>query len=160
VGFGSNSFGKPKKPPKGKAKAKAEGRGRKERLKPEDVAEDKPELAKFLEKRRQAEKSGKDRGELSFYVCLVFQSNQQKWDFLDAIGKMKDLEGKAVQVPVLYGMYADGEELSKLLGIPVTPCPFKPLNYPIRRELAEMVLADQEYDARLKHLNKKSVGFG
>jgi len=100
-------FGQPpkKRGPKKKKGDKA--------LKPEDVAENSPELAEFLRHRRKAEARMNDAGELDFYLCVVFQSEQQKNEFLD------NMPG---QVNVLYNMYVDGQGLAEALGIEgVTP---------------------------------------
>lgn len=118
---------------------KKKGKKKKGRLKPEDVAEDNPELAAFLRERRKAEARMNDAAELDFYLCLVFQSEKQKNEFLD------NLPG---EVNVLYNMFVDGEGLAKAAGIEgVTPNVLGPFNSPLNKRLvARTGIPDQGTD--------------
>jgi len=140
------NFGQP--PPKRDKNATGKGK-KKGRLKPEDVQEDNPELADFLRKRRRAEARMADSGELDFYLCLVFQSEKQKNEFLD------NLPG---QVRVLYNMYVDGEGMALALGIEgVTPNTFGPLQSPLNKRLtARTGIPDQGTDS----IGQQFWGFG
>lgn len=108
-------------PPPRKKKAK------KERLKPEDVQEDNPQLAEFLRQRRKSEARMNDASELDFYLVMVFQSEQQKNEFLDNIPG---------EVDVLYNMYVDGQSLAEAIGIEeVTPNKQGPFQSPLNKRL-------------------------
>lgn len=123
-------------PPSGPLKKKKAG---KKKLMPEDVAEDNPQLAEFLRQRRKAEARMNDAAEIDFYLCLVFQSEKQKDEFLD------NLPG---QVDVLYNMYVDGESLSQVLGIKVTPNTQGPFQSPLNKRLtARTGIPDQNSDS-------------
>lgn len=119
------------------------GKKKKGKLKPEDVAEESPELAEFLRQRRKAEARMKDGGELDFYLVMVFQSEKQKYEFLE------NLPGEDIdQVNVLHGMYIDGESLARALGMKeVTPNEFGPLQSPLNKRLvARTGIPDQGTD--------------
>lgn len=96
------------------------------RLRPEDVEEDNPELAKFLRQRYKAEEKMKDKDEIAFYLVLVFQSEAQKDEFLDNIPG---------EVGVLYNMYVDGQSLAEAIEIPITPCSQGTIMSPLHKRL-------------------------
>jgi len=100
------------------------------RPKHEDMAEDNTKLKKFIEAREKGRERGVDKGEVNFWVCLVFQSWEQKQEFLANLG----------DVPTQYGMYADGEMFAAACGKPVTPNTQKPHNVPIDKTLSGMVM--------------------
>lgn len=77
----------------------------------EPVAEDAPELAAFIASRKESREAGAYNGEVNFWVCLVFQTYDQKHEFLSKFPSAK----------VLYGMYADGVAFSKVCGVELTP---------------------------------------
>lgn len=128
------NFGEP--PPRRKPGA----RKGKQKLRPEDVAEDNPQLAEFLRQRRKAEARMNDAADLDFYLCLVFQSEAQKQQFLDNLPEPVD---------VLYDMYVDGETLAKTVGIEgVTPNTHGPFQSPLNKRLtARTNIPDQGTDA-------------
>lgn len=95
----------------------------------EDVAEDSDTIKRYKAERLRRV----DYGDLQFYACLVFQSKEQKEEFLASI------EG----VPVLYGMYIDGQTFCDQYGFEVTPNECPPLKRPFNKKLAEMVDADK-----------------
>jgi hypothetical protein len=130
----SGDGGPPAKRQRGGKGNKTKGKGRKERLKPEDVAEDKPELAAFLTKRREIEAQSKDRDDVNFWVCLVFQSQAQRDEFM---GQLPDT------VRVLFHQYVDGEALAEAVGIPVSPCRFGVVKSPLHQTLANMAVDER-----------------
>lgn len=75
------------------------------------LLEDDPKLKAFLEARKKSRLRGQDKTETNFWVCLVFQSWDQKQEFLRQI---EDL-------PTKYGMYVDGEAFAERVGIKVSP---------------------------------------
>lgn len=89
-------------------------------------------LQEFIQRRKASADRGNDKAEQNFWVCLVFQSWTQKQEFLFAI---KD-------TPVLYGMYANGEQLAARLGIQVTPNRQKEIKSPLDKKLAALVAAE------------------
>ena len=102
---------------------------------PEYMSIKHPGLRKLLDRRgdeileRRGLNRGKDCDEAEFFLCLVFQSNKQYQEFLEAIPN----------VPVLYNRYADGEVFAEQVGIPVSVCNLKPLknkSTPIGRAIA------------------------
>ncbi len=103
---------------------------KKEKLTPSDVAEDNPKLAKFIEQREKSRARGKDKNELNFWVCLIFQSYDQKIEFLNSL---PDLQVK-------YGMYVDGEVFAEAMGIRITPNTQKPFQSPLDKNLIERVM--------------------
>lgn len=125
--------------PKPRTQKGAKGKGRKKKLEADDVAEDNPELAKFLRERRRAEARMNDAGETDFYLCLVFQSHKQREEFLDNIPGA---------ISVLHDMYVDGEALALALGIEgITPNEFGPLQSPLNKRLvARTGIPDQGTD--------------
>lgn len=94
----------------------------------DEASEDNPKLKAFIAAREKSRARGKDKNEVNFWVCLVFQSFAQKMQFLAAVD----------DIPTLYGMYVDGERLAKRLGIKVDPNEFKQVTSPLNKRLAEM----------------------
>lgn len=95
-------------------------------LTPEDVAEDSETI-----KRYKAERLRRlDHGDLEHYACLVFQSRDQKEEFLAIIKE---------RVPVLYNMYIDGQTFANEYGFEVTQNECPPLKRPFNKKLASMV---------------------
>lgn len=86
-------------------------------------------LEAFIAARKKSTERGNDKAETNFWVCLVFQSWEQKQEFLFAI---KD-------IPVLYGMYADGQTLAQRLGIRVTPNAQREITSPLDKKLMALV---------------------
>jgi hypothetical protein len=93
--------------------------------------EDDGKLKAFLAARQKSKERGADSGEINFWLCLVFQSYKQKYEFLN---QFKDM-------PTRYGMYIDGELFAKAVGRPVTPNAQKPFMYKIEKQLSEMVIS-------------------
>ncbi len=91
-------------------------------------------LRSFIERRKQSKIRGADKAEQAFYVCLVFQSHKQKQEFLAQIA----------DVPVLYGMYADGQTLATRIGMPVTPNEQRPIHSPLDKKLKAMAMLPPE----------------
>lgn len=69
---------------------------------------------------------------MNFWVCLVFDDWDQKQE---SLGKIADL-------PVLYGMYADGEAFAEKVGLQVTPSAKKPAETPLDKKLSALVVGD------------------
>jgi hypothetical protein len=97
----------------------------------DDLKESNPKLDEFIAAREASRERGQDKGEVNFWVCLVFQSYEQKHEFLNQV---KD-------VPTQYGMYVDGEALARAVGLPVAPNIQKPVTVPIDKKLSEMVMS-------------------
>ena len=110
--------------------AQAEVEEAAERLTAEDASEDSPKLKQFLEARAESKKRFLDKVDANFWVCLVFQSYDQKHEFLGALA----------DVPVLYGMYVDGQRLAERIGIPVAPNVQKPFRSPVDQKLQRLTL--------------------
>ena len=97
----------------------------------DDVNEDSPKLAAFIEAREKSRARGDDKADCCFYVCLVFQSTGQKQEFLDQVS----------EVPTLYGMYVDGQTLAQRIGLPVTPNTERPHKSPLDDQLSSRSMA-------------------
>lgn len=87
-------------------------------------------LTKFIEMRKKSQARGIDKAEQNFYVGMVFQSWEQKQEFLR---HMPD-------VPTLYGMWVDGQTLAQKLNIPITANTQPPILNPLDKKLQEMAL--------------------
>ena len=96
-----------------------------------DVLEDNPKLQKFIEAREKSRERGKDKNELNFWVCLVFQSYDQKHEFLKQLPE---------NLQVKYGMYVDGESLAEAVGLEVNPNQQKPFESRLDNTLKERAL--------------------
>jgi len=96
-----------------------------------DVLEDNPKLQKFIEAREKSRERGKDKNELNFWVCLVFQSYDQKHEFLKQLPE---------NLQVKYGMYVDGESLAEAVGLEVNPNQQKPFESRLENTLKERAL--------------------
>jgi hypothetical protein len=131
---------KKKKPPK---------TPRKQGLRWENVIEDRPELGAFLKARADSHARYEDKAETNFWVCLVFQSWDQKQEFLKQLGA----------IPTLYqGMYVDGETLAKAIGKSVTPNTLPPIKTVVQKRLAAIVLEDER--RRAMRAVEKGNSFG
>jgi len=78
----------------------------KETAEQSDMGEDSERLQIFRDAREEMKANGKDSYDVSFHVDFVFQSTEQKEDFLKKAG----LETK-------YGLFGNGLELAKKMGI-------------------------------------------
>jgi hypothetical protein len=103
---------------------------------PEAISEESQKLKEFIERRKASVARGNDKAEVNFWVCLVFQSWLQKMEFLS----------KIADVPVLYGMYANGEVLAAKVGLPVTPNAQKVIESPLDKKLTALVLLTKDPD--------------
>jgi len=96
----------------------------------EELIEDNPKLVKFLEERERANVRMQDADDPNFWLCLVFQSWDQKQEFLE---RFPDLVTE-------YGMYVDGEAFAKAVGVPVIPNMQKPLKVSTEKRLEAMAM--------------------
>lgn len=96
----------------------------------EDLGEKNPKIEAFIKAREIARERGTDRGEVNFWLCMVFQSWEQKHEFL------KQCEG----IETRYGMYVDGEGFANAVGKPVKPNTVKPIRRMVDKELSGMVI--------------------
>ena len=103
----------------------------KDKLSIADVVEDNPKLQKFIEARKKSRERGKDKNELNFWVCLVFQSYDQKHEFLRQLPE---------EVGVKYGMYVDGEAFAEAIGNTITLNKQKPHESKLEHTLTEVAL--------------------
>jgi hypothetical protein len=108
--------------------------GDKEEITIDDVQEDNPKPQGFIDRRERGRERGKDKSEVNFWVCLVFQSYDQKHEFL---AQLPD------DVSVKYGMYVDGETLVQALGYDLTPNKQKPHDSRLDNNLTERVLSNE-----------------
>ncbi|HNS45420.1 MAG TPA: hypothetical protein PKH37_09345 [Alphaproteobacteria bacterium] len=76
----------------------------------EPIQEKSEALQKFIEAREKGRAKFNDNVDVNFWVCLVFQSTEQKNQFL----------GKIKGVDIRYGMYADGQGFASACGIEIT----------------------------------------
>lgn len=97
------------------------------------VLEDSEKLKEFIKRRQQSVERGDDKAEVNFWVCLVFQSWNQKQDFLRQIAG----------VCVLYGMYADGEAFAEQVGLPVIPNMQRSIKSMLDRKLEALVAVNE-----------------
>jgi hypothetical protein len=104
---------------------------KKEKLTMADISEDNPKLAKFIEQREKSRARGKDKNELNFWVCLIFQSYDQKAEFIKSLP-----EGMEIK----YGKYVDGEALADTLHLAITINMQKPFTSKLEEGLAKKVL--------------------
>jgi len=96
----------------------------------DDLGEKSPKLQAFIDAREKSRDRGKDKSEVNFWLCMVFQSHAQKVEFL----------GKYPELKTVYGMYCDGEAFAESIGAAVTPNTQKPVANPIDKELSGMVM--------------------
>jgi hypothetical protein len=73
------------------------------------IGEKDEKLKKFISEREKSRARGKDKNEVNFWVCLVFQSFEQKKQFLE----------KTSSVPCLYGQYINGEKFAEYFNIQI-----------------------------------------
>lgn len=95
--------------------------------------EDNAKLKEWIAKRKESNKRIADAQEVNFWLCLVFQSYEQKMAFLK---QLPELETR-------YGMYVDAELFCAHVGIQIEPAEqTRIVNAPIKH-LAEMSLPNQ-----------------
>lgn len=95
-----------------------------------DMSEKSEKLKKFIESRKSSRRILGDRNDVSFWLCVVFQSYEQKHEFLSKIGNPR----------TRYGMYLDGEELAKAVGVEMKEVDIPPAHVRINKKLSEMVM--------------------
>lgn len=118
-----------------------------EKLSDEVASEHNPKLEAFLDRRAKSKERYEDKSEVNFWVCLVFQGYDQKYEFLNA------LPG----VPVLYGMYADGVALAEKIGVHVTPNQQKPFKSPLDRKLMGLTIAASKKSGKASDEDSENV---
>lgn len=101
----------------------------------EDVMTEKDQKLKdLIAARKVARERFKDIDDINFWLCLVFQSYEQKQQFLKLLGT----------VQVLYGMYVDGFALAKQIGFVVEPNTNKPVSTPVDAKLRSLAMSPDE----------------
>jgi len=98
-----------------------------------DTSEDSPDLAAFIERRRKSRERAADKQDSSFWLCLVFQSTDQKFEFLE---RFPNLETR-------YGMYVNGETFAEATGVSVTPNGQNPVVSPLDQALSDRVISSE-----------------
>lgn len=88
--------------------------------------------SEYVERRKDSIRRGDDKAEVNFWVCLVFQSWDQKQQFLKCVE----------HVPTLYGMYVDGQVMAEACGFAVDKNTQKPIQSPLDKKLAALVSPD------------------
>lgn len=83
-----------------------------EKVEDSEMGEDSEKNKQFLDARQQMRERGEDSGDVAFHLDLVFQSYEQKLDFLKKTG-----------LEALYDMFIDGCEFANKFGIEVIPAP-------------------------------------
>lgn len=102
-------------------------------LKKEDLSEDEKKLKAFIAEREKGSRRMEDRYETNFWVCLVFNSWDQKQEFL-----------RQVPVKSLFnGMYVDGESFAEQVGKPVKKNAQKGYKTVVQKRLANMVIPSE-----------------
>lgn len=107
--------------------------GGKVKLTLENASEDNPTLAEFLARRRDTP----DRLHTDFAILVVFQSHQQKDEFVYYLPPTVLLVNEYV---------VDGQNLCQSLGIPITPNTRKPIDHAVNPAAAEMALYHDQVD--------------
>lgn len=102
----------------------------KKRLTKNDIAEDKPELEAFIAARKKAKERGKDKVETNFWLCLVFQSYDQKMEFLKQFPTMTPK----------YALYIDGELFAKTIGVDLSLNIQSPIQSRLEKELVKRTM--------------------
>ncbi len=88
------------------------------------VSEKDEGLRKFIEAREKSRLMGQFKSEVNFWVCLIFQSYDEKKEFLKLFSEDE----------VLYGMYADGRAFAEKCGIELSKTLDKKIKIPIIEE--------------------------
>jgi len=114
-----------------------DGRGATVEERHRDIGEDNEKLAKFIAAREISRVQGQDINEVNFWVCLIFQSREQKQEFLRQIP----------EISCLYGMYANGERFAQRFNIPVSPAKVqRKILQKIDKKLLDMVQNDTIFE--------------
>lgn len=92
------------------------------------VVEQSEKLKAFIDAREKAREEGKDLVDTDFWLCLVFDSKQQKQAFLAASG-----------AETLYEMYASGVQIAERFGVQVPASRTKVRTVRIDKALADLV---------------------
>ena len=95
-----------------------------------EMSERSPELQRFINAREKSRAKFGDVQTVENYVCLVFQSHEQREQFMAALPA----------VETLFGMFVDGQEFAAAVGVKVTPNVFPPLLSRLDRTLSGMTL--------------------
>ena len=94
-----------------------------------EVSADSETIARF-----EKERAGRsDDADKEFFLCVVFQSEAQKIEFLE---QLPDL-------PVFDKIHVDGQKLAEQLGIPILKNTVKPKRNPLNRHLSALVDTDK-----------------
>lgn len=104
-------------------------------------------LAEFREVQAKMQARAEDMDDMRFWVCLVFQSEQQKLEFLD------QLNGCGIMC--IDDTYLDGEAFAQAVDKPVTTIAneSKPFKTVVHRKFAELVNREQS-------TREQDTGFG
>lgn len=97
----------------------------------EEAQEDNPKIKEYLETKRKAAARSKDADDYSFYVCIVFQTEEQKKQFL-ADDRVKDVDKK-------YGLYLNGEDFADVFKIKISTNEQKPRVQRTEKNLSNLV---------------------
>lgn len=95
-----------------------------------EAAEDNEKLKNFLEAKQAAWDRGANLSETNYWLCLVFQSFDQKVEFLSKLGNPE----------TIYRQYADGQTIALAMGIDITPNQERPQTVMVEKALAEMTM--------------------
>ena len=95
-----------------------------------DAKEDSEKLKNFLEAKQAAWDRGSNLQEVNYWLCLVFQSYDQKVEFLSRLGNPE----------TLYRLYADGQTIAQAMGIDITPNQERPQTVVVEKALADMTM--------------------
>ena len=95
-----------------------------------DAKEDSEKLKNFLEAKQAAWDRGSNLQEVNYWLCLVFQSYDQKVEFLSRLGNPE----------TLYRLYADGQTIAQAMGIDITPNHERPQTVVVEKALADMTM--------------------
>lgn len=102
-----------------------------------EMGEDNERNQQFVDAREEARNRGEDATDVSFVLTFVFQSTEQKKDFVQKVGLVTQ-----------YDLFANGLELARKMGVELIEAPknvFRPRK--AEKELSEMAMAISGDDA-------------
>ena len=97
------------------------------------LGEKDPALETFKQHREEAREALEDMTDASYYLCVVFQSREQKEEFLSK-----------VKLPCEGGMFSSGLKLAELMGVEVERKDFRFPEARLDRNLTEMAMENPQ----------------
>lgn len=103
----------------------------------DNYGEKDPKLQKFIDDREKAREQLEDMTDASYYLCVIFQTTQQKRDFIKAAGLATDGE-----------LFTSGLLLAEKMGIPIEKVDFKFPTARTDKGLSEMAMENEQEPVR------------